>query len=77
MAKKKRIDWRAEFEHLLAPRILKALKDDRAGITPLRAAHRKACAAMLGISMSAAQLKSALATVRRPKAKPKRRRAAA
>ncbi len=64
MARNKSIDVKAEFKRLLAPRILKALKEDRRGTIPLRAAQRKAATAMLRISMTAAEIRSALARVR-------------
>lgn len=64
MAKAKRKDWVAEFKRLLAPKILQALKEDRAGRIPLRAPQRRACRTILLLAMSEAEIRAAVAPSR-------------
>ncbi len=61
---KKREAWRKTFKTVLQPKLLKALRDDKAGRVPLRAAQRRACKMMLGCLMSPVEIRAALVNVR-------------
>ena len=53
-------DWHSHFRKLLAPRLLSALKSDRAGKAPLRPAVRRQMTSMLRIVMTTAEIRAAL-----------------
>ena len=57
----------AEFNKLLAPRLLRALRADARGTIPLRAPQRSAILSMLRAFMPAGRLKRVLSAVRRGK----------
>ena len=56
--------WRETFRKVLQPKLLKALRDDRAGRIPLPALQRRACKQMLCNTMSQAEIRAALVGVR-------------
>jgi hypothetical protein len=65
---------RKQFELLLAPKIMRALRADHRGTVPLRPMQRRAMREMLTKFMPAANLKQALAKI--SAAAPRRRRKA-
>ena len=69
MAKKR--DVRSEFRLLLAPTIIRALRDDVLGKILLMSAQRRELRKLLRIGMSSEEIRAALAGARR--ARPPRR----
>lgn len=72
--KKRKFDWKVAFKQLLAPKLIRALKDHASGATPMRPGPRQACRRMLRLVMTETEVRTALAPARRRRNRTAKRR---